>query len=323
MQIERLKNKQLGSVFKPLYANEYIKVKEVYNSGALKEDSELIVFRIDSTQLAFSKHRMAFHHIAQGYVNESPYMVTFCVICNSGMILNPVVNNKMLHFYIAGAYNGMLLMVDRETESYWDHITGECISGKHKGYQLEILHSHQILTLTEVIEQYPDCLYGKEKMNFIQKLFAKFANWKANTNGKGFLPPGFKSSIPTAIDTRLPEMEMGLGIWEEEIAKFYPSKMIKENGNYLFDKLNGKNLLIYISPSTFTPSAIYLKEIDDASFSGNKLIFSNGEYITGGNLYSSKKAKIDVEKPNQIFLRWYGFVSTFPSCKIKTNANDA
>ncbi|MFK8102982.1 MAG: hypothetical protein AB8G15_10675 [Saprospiraceae bacterium] len=31
--------------------------------------------------------------------------------------------------------------------SYWDHITGECVSGKHKGYQLEILHSHQILTL--------------------------------------------------------------------------------------------------------------------------------------------------------------------------------
>ena len=321
MQMERLKNKQLGSVFKPLYANEYIKIKEIHKSGALKEDSELIVFEIDSNQLAFSKHRMAFHHIAQGYVNESPYMVTFCVICNSGMIMNPVVNNRMLHFYIAGAYNGMLLMADKETESYWDHITGECITGKLKGHQLEILHSHQILTLKEVIEQYPDCLYGKEKMNFIQKLFAKFANWKANTNGKGFLPPGFKDSLPITIDSRLPEMEMGLGIWEGKTAKFYSFKMIKENGNYLFDKLNGKNLLIYVSSSTYTPSAIFLQEIDDASFSGDKLFFANGKYITAGNLYSSKKEKIDIDKPNQIFLRWYGFVTTFPNCKIKTDAD--
>ncbi len=318
MQLERLKNKQLGSVFKPLYANEYIYVRDVLESGSLKEDSELIVFKIDAKNLAFSKHRMAFHHIAQGQVNESPYMVTYCVICNSGMIMNPVVNNKMLHFYIAGAYNGMLLMADKETNSYWDHITGECISGTHKGDQLEILQSHQTLTLKEVVEEFPDCLYGKEKMNFLQKLFAKFANWKAKTTGKGFLPPGFKDSIPTTIDGRLPKMEMGIGIWEGKESKFYPSKVIKENGNYLIDKLNDKELFIYISPTTFTPAALYLKETDKVSFNEGKLIFSNGNYISGGNLYSSEGINMDTDQPNQIFLRWYGFVLTFPNCKIKT-----
>ncbi len=321
MDIERLKNKQLGSVFKPLYVNEYINVKDLYKGKSLEEDTELIVFEVDSRPLAFSKHRMAFHHIAQGYVNESPYMLTFCVICNSGMIMNPVVNKKMLHFYIAGAYNGMLLMADRETESYWDHITGECVSGKHKGHQLEILASHQILRLKEVLEQYPSCLYGKEKMNFFQKMFAKFANWKANTNGKGFLPPGFKDSIPTTIDDRLTKMEMGLGIWVGNESKFYPLKVVKENGNYLYDNLNDKNLFIYISPTTFTPSAIYLKETDNPLFSGDKITFSNGNYIAGGNLYASEETKIAIDKPNQIFLRWYGFVSTFPNCKIMTHAN--
>ncbi|MFK7904546.1 MAG: DUF3179 domain-containing (seleno)protein [Chitinophagales bacterium] len=319
MQIERIGNKQLGSVFKPLYVKNYTTVKQVWENRELKEDSVLLVFKVGSKHLAFSKHKMAFHHIAQGEVNNSSFMVTFCVICNSGMVLNPVVNNKMLHFYIAGVYNGMLVMADKETESHWDHITGVCLSGKHKGYQLEILQSHQILTPKEVLEQYPDCLYGKEKMNFIQKMFAKFANLKANTSGKGFLPPGFRASMLT-IDDRLPEMEMGLGVWEGKTARFYPLQMIKDNGNYLFDGFRDKELLIYISPTTHTPSAMYLEEITNASFGGDKLTFSNGNYIQGGNLYSSEGVRLEVNEPNCLFLRWYGFVSTFPNCEIKTNA---
>ncbi|WGK69745.1 DUF3179 domain-containing (seleno)protein [Candidatus Haliotispira prima] len=316
MQTKRVTNKEFGPMFKPIYTNEYINIKDILEHKVLTEDSQLIVFKIDSKHLAFSKHRMAFHHIAQGYVNKSPYMLTFCVICNSGMVMNPVVNNKMLHFYISGSYNGMLLMSDKETGSYWDHITGECISGKHKGCHLEILQSHQILTLKEVVEQYPDCLYGEEKMNFLQKSFAKFANRKADTKGNGFLPPGFKNSMPTTMDNRLPQMEMGLGIWGDKTARFYPSKIIKEHGNYLFDKLNGKDILVYISPTTDIPSAIYIKELNNLSFSEDTLILSNGNYIKGGNLYSSNETKLDVNKPNQVFLRWYGFVLTFPNCEV-------
>ncbi len=322
MEIERLKNKQLGSVFKPLYVDQYSEVKVEFSNGNIKEDTELIILEVDSTHLAFSKHRMAFHHIAQGYINETPFMLTFCVICNSGMIMNPVFNSQMLNFHIAGAYNGMLLMSDKETGSYWDHITGECISGEYKGSQLELLQSHKILTAKEVVDLYPDCLYGKEKMNFFQKLFAKFANWKANTMGKGFLPPGFKESIPLNIDNRLPKMVMGLGVWRGKESKFYPSHVIKENGNYLHDNFNGSKLFLYISPTTFSPVAIYLKEISEISFEGDRVNFSNGRYIAGGNLYSSEGKNIKVDQPNQMFLRWYGFVTTFPKCKIKTDDNE-
>ena len=316
MEINRLKNKQLATLFKPLYTKQYVQVKNAFEKGDLKEDTELIVFNVGSKHLAFSKHKMSFHHIAQGYVNEQPYMLTFCVICNSGMIMNPVVNGKMLHFYIAGAYNGMLFMADKETNSYWDHITGECVSGKHKGKQLKILQSHQILTAKEVLEQYSDCLYGQEKINFLQRLFASFATKKGNVRGKGFLPPNFRASMQK-IDDRLPEMEMGLGLWKGKTAKFYPTKVIKENGNYLFDQWDNKNLIVYISPTTHTPSAMQIEKIDSAAFDGDKLILSDGKYIQSGNLYSSEEVKIDTNQPNQVFLRWYGFVSTFPNIEIK------
>lgn len=318
MDISKIQNKQIGKIYKPLYVEEYSTVEQSLKKGVLEDESELIVFQVDSEYLAFSKHLMAFHHIAEGYVNEKPYMLTFCVICNTGMVMNPVVNQRILHFFVAGVYNGMLLMSDKETGSYWDHITGKGLLGKYKGHQLEILQSHQILSTKEVLAHYPNCLYGMANMNFFQKLFAKFQNWKASTSGKGFLPPGFRNSMPT-IDARLPEMEMGLGIWTDTKAKFYSIKLLKENGNFILDLFDDQNLLIYISPTTHIPSTLFLNEVISASFENNKLVFKNGKYLLAGNLYSKNEEKLDYKSPNHIFSRWYGFVSTFPDCEIKTD----
>ncbi len=315
IDIHRIQNKQLGKIYKPLYVSEYSTVRQMLDKKQIKEHEELIVFQIDSEHLAFPKKLMAFHHIAQGYVNEKPYMLTFCVICNTGMIMNPVVHNRMLHFYVAGVYNGMLLMADKETESYWDHITGKGLFGQYETHQLEILQSHQVLAAKETLEQYPDCLYGLPKLNFFQKLFAKFQNWKANTNGKGFLPPGFRKSMSNP-DNRLDEMEMGLGVWVDFEAKFYPAKLIKQQDNYIFDRFNKQDLFIYISPINSIPTAIYLNRTKDITFNNKKVVLENGAYLLAGNHYSADDKKLKSNAPNQIFSRWYGFAATFPKCEV-------
>ena len=319
-EIDRVQSKQIGKIFKSLYVDEYKTVKQVFEDSILQLNSELIVFKIDSKYLAFSKYLMAYHHIAQGYVNKKPYMLTFCAVCNTGMIMNPVVDNKMFHFHVAGSYNGMVLMSDNETNTYWDHITGLGLYGKHEGQQLEIIQSHQILSTKEVLEIHPNCLYGVAKMNFFQKLFAKFQNWKSNRLGNGFLPPGFRKSM-TTIDSRLPEMERGLGVWIDKKAKFYPLKLLKENENYFIDIFNNQTLLIYISPVTKTPTVIYAEDIKTVSFSKNKIILNDNNYLLSGNLYSHSGKKLTLNSPNHVFSRWYGFVSTFSDCEVKTNAN--
>ena len=51
--------------------------------------------------------------------------------------MTPVVNGKTHRFGVRGLYNGLLLMGDYETGSYWDHITGVCVHGPLSGHQLE------------------------------------------------------------------------------------------------------------------------------------------------------------------------------------------
>ncbi len=57
-------------------------------------------------------------------------------------------------------------------------------------------------------------------------------------------------------------------------------------------------------------------ETTTISFDENKVIFQNGDYLLGGNLYASNDEKLAFSTPNNIFSRWYGFVSTFPNCEI-------
>ena len=57
--------------------------------------------------------------------------------CNSGVGLTPVVDGKVHSFGVVGLANGLAVMRDEETESLWDHITGECFEGPLTGKILD------------------------------------------------------------------------------------------------------------------------------------------------------------------------------------------
>ncbi|MGB1288890.1 MAG: hypothetical protein ACPG7F_20320, partial [Aggregatilineales bacterium] len=50
----------------------------------------------------------------------------------------PIIDGKVHHFHAGGLYNGLILLRDAETGSYWDHITGEAVYGALKGTKLAI-----------------------------------------------------------------------------------------------------------------------------------------------------------------------------------------
>jgi hypothetical protein len=313
----RIGGKVANKIFTTLYKPDHISIQKALANDLVEKETELFVVKVDAENvIAFSKELMGYHHFAEGYLNKKPYILTFCSICNSGMVFNPEVNQKMLYFEVAGVYNGMVMMTDRDTGSYWDHITGECLHGQHKGVQLEVLHSHLVLTAEELSTNYPNSLYAVAKMNFLQRFFSKIQDKKSSTKGNGFLPPFFRKSM-LKKDTRFPEMEMGLGIWEEQdLAKFYAIKKIKERGGQFIESFNNQSLLIYIAPLNGTPNAIYIPNGLTASWKEDTLVLSNGSYIRSGKFFSNENEELKINEPGQMFSRWYGFIATFPNCSI-------
>lgn len=303
--------------FKPLNPGVGIPIEQAISQELIKKDTEVMMVRTDPThQIVFSKYMMGFHHIAQGLLNKIPYLLSFCDVCNSGMVFNPTVKDKLLTFRIKGVYQGVLLMMDNESNSYWDHITGECIAGKYKGSQLDTIHSHQVYKADEVHSQFPNCQFGVSKLNLIQKVQTYVQYQLSAVNGMGLLPPGFKQSMGS-IDDRLPEMSLGLGIWKENAeSKFYPLSTLKEKEIPIIDSFNEQPIILFISPINDIPVAIQIDPEIGAEFSQNRLCFSNGNFYFSGKMFSSDGVEISFTQPNQVFARWYGFVSRFPDCKV-------
>jgi Protein of unknown function (DUF3179) len=87
---------------------------------------------------------MGYHHIVNDTVGGVPIAVTYCTLCHTGIVWDPVVEGTSLHFRLAGINNGNALLRDEETRSVWQQSTGESIFGPLKGHHLKMIHSSEL-----------------------------------------------------------------------------------------------------------------------------------------------------------------------------------
>jgi hypothetical protein len=115
-------------------------------------------------------------------------------------------------------------------------------------------------------------------------------------------------------DNRRPRMDMGLGIWTSSTRRYYPMERIRDRGEAFVDQLDGRKVLIYIDPETNTPAALFV-ETKSARVQGKDIRLNNGMVISGVLIdHNGKRQSLD--RPQQIFTRWYGFALTFPGSEI-------
>jgi hypothetical protein len=116
-------------------------------------------------------------------------------------------------------------------------------------------------------------------------------------------------------DTRRPRMELGLGVWVGKTYRYYPVTRIQERGGALLDRLDERTLLIYIDPETNTPAALYV-ETAKAAIESKDVILDNGSVVRSGVLLDRRGQRLKMERPQQLFTRWYGWALTFPGAEV-------
>jgi hypothetical protein len=110
-------------------------------------------------------------------------------------------------------------------------------------------------------------------------------------------------------------MEVGIGIWTEEVAKYFPMEVILEAGDAIVDELNGRAIVLYVEPSSRAPSAFY-SETKSATWVDGELHLDDGVVLRDGRLFDADGERLEVERPLQLFTRWYGFALTFPETEV-------
>jgi hypothetical protein len=119
-------------------------------------------------------------------------------------------------------------------------------------------------------------------------------------------------------DQRRPRMELGLGVWSSNTHRYYPMARVREHGGAFLDRLDDRVVLIYIDQESNTPAALFVNSTR-ATLQNNDIVLDNGSVVRSGVLLDRAGKRMLMERPQQIFTRWYGFALTFPESEVFGN----
>ena len=114
-------------------------------AGDNKVDTNRLVIgvTINGESKAYPIRFLGYHHHVQDTVGGKSILVTYCTVCRTGRVFEPIVNGKKETFRLVGMDHFNAMLEDASTKSWWRQATGEAISGKLKGQQLPEVLSTQ------------------------------------------------------------------------------------------------------------------------------------------------------------------------------------
>ena len=104
-------------------------------------DSEpVLVLRFQDTVRVYPLQILMWHEIVNDTLNGIPVAVSYCPLCNTGIVFESLIDGRALQFGTTGRLRfGNLIMYDRQTETWWQQASGEGIVGMYAGRQLKFL----------------------------------------------------------------------------------------------------------------------------------------------------------------------------------------
>ena len=108
----------------------------------LEAQEPVILFENAGDARAYPLQILTWHEIVNDEVGGLPVSVTFCPLCNSGIVFDRRLEGVVYDFGTSGNLrNSDLIMWDRQTESWWQQLTGKAIVGELTGQMLIFLPS--------------------------------------------------------------------------------------------------------------------------------------------------------------------------------------
>lgn len=123
---------------------------------------------------------IGYHHQVLDTLAGKPIMVTYCTVCRTGRVFEPVVNGKTETFRLVGMDHFNAMFEDQTTKSWWRQANGEALIGSLKGTALPEVESQQ-MSLKQWLLLYPDSKVLQADKSFSEK-YDKMKNYES---GKG------------------------------------------------------------------------------------------------------------------------------------------
>ncbi len=145
------------------------------DSNKIGRNKLVIGIELNGEARAYPIQLIGYHHQVVDTINSIPVMVTYCTVCRTGRVFNPVVNGRYEKFRLVGMDHFNAMFEDETTKSWWRQSTGECIAGPLKGMKLSEVKSEQV-ALNAWLRRYPNSLILQGDQKFAPS-FEKMDNY--------------------------------------------------------------------------------------------------------------------------------------------------
>ena len=204
----------------------------------LSDRSPVIALEIDGEARAYPLAILMWHEIANDEVAGMPVAVTFCPLCNSSVTFDRRVAGEALDFGVSGLLrNSDLIMYDRQSETWWQQLTGEGLVGEYAGVLLDIVPS-QVIGFGRFAERYPDGLVMSRETGYNRQYgINPYTNYDSRA-GRPFLFRGeLDQRLGSAVDHVLAAI---IG----DSAKAYPFEILREQ-RVINDSIGDKPIVVF------------------------------------------------------------------------------
>lgn len=224
-------------------------------------------------------------------------------------------DGKVNSFGVSGnLWRDALVMYDRETESYWSHLSGIAIKGKYKGTQLKSLPV-QHLKWSEWKKIHPDSKV------LVKSRFTTRSSYDSYNNSMDRL--GIVGTVN--FDRRLDGKDKVLGLIVDDIPLVFPHKYFAGTNSVNYS-IAGVNLLVVYSKDAEVATA-YNRQVGEQLLTFETAESSDGHYVKDietGTLWNGlsgeavdgklKGYKLESVVGTQAF--WFGWRGFYPRTAI-------
>ena len=223
----------------------------------------VIAFEVDGDARAYPLQILIWHEIVNDVVSGVPVSVTFCPLCNSAIVFDRRLEGVVYDFGTSGKLrNSDLVMWDRQTESWWQQLTGEAIVGELTGKALTALPA-PIISWQDFKDAHPEGKVLSRDTGFPRPYGENPYVGYDKVDEPPFLYRG-------SLDGRLPPKERVAAVTIGEVNVAFPFSLL-EAERVVSYSVNGRDVVVFFKPGT--ASALDSALIQDSRDAGATGVF--------------------------------------------------
>lgn len=241
---------------------KFVSVTEAY--AWLSKNEPVISLRIDGHARAYPLQILIWHEIVNDEIAGKPVTVTFCPLCYTAIAFDRRLDGKVYSFGVSGMLrHSDMVMYDRETESFWQQISGEAIVGDLNGKTLNQFPS-QIVSFEQFAKAFPKGTVLSRDTGHSRDYGRNPYTGYDDIDRTPFLFRG-------KPDKRLKPMEKVVAVNLGKTAKAYPYSITKAR-RVIHDTIGAEEVVIFHSEGA--ASALDASRINESKEAGTTGVFS-------------------------------------------------